>query len=255
MSPPLIAQPMWMGALVFDPAAEDISWWRDYPGTPWGSTTSTGGTAGSWSFNAFNAPPGGATLNGHDIAVFDGAASSLVRNSDPVSDIIAATEFGGLLLVNPASTPTSLGDTSSLNTTLLTTTQTLLSGGGVGSLYVTIKDDGGTPTVVLVVNDGTLKAVRRPLAGLSTWSAVQIRASAGTFGIRVNGGSWDSASFSGLASVAGGLRVGVNGGIYPSVAGYFQGSLAELVLSKHAFSDPVFDGFRAYSNDRYAIAV
>lgn len=232
----------------FDPADISLlSWFRDYTGSvPWSSTASNGSTAGSQTFNLFFSSPGLATVNGHNVAVFDGTTSSLVRSTAPISDMITATEFSIIFLASIVSAPTSASDTDPLNDAIFTGTAAL-GGGGVGSIFMSLKS---TPTIIGVGKDPVARSASSSIS-LGTWQAIQMRAHAGVLGTRVNGGSWTTTSFAGLSDISGGTRIGVNA----NASQYVSMSLAEFLFCKTAFSDATFDDWRAYFNTRYAISV
>lgn len=263
---PLLGMPFLCGS-----AFDGAFWWKDATPDPDNPTTAvlwiisplSGDTTGiPATFNSlFNSSPQNpaiATLDGYNVADFDGVDDNLGENAI-ARRFGSGSEFTFVVLLKLDASPTNLADTSASNMMIYS----LINEFGPGPFYVTTKTipanpptvPEAVPEVCAVVSDGSLHAAVTGIA-VGDWQLVQVRAFGGSVGIRVNGGSWSTVAFTGLSGFSSSYEGCVGGtnpivGIFPGPAP-LDGKVAQILVTPNALSDAVLDEFRQYLNDRYA---
>ncbi len=231
------------GEEAFDPATLSLTgWWRaSYSGSPWSGVASAG-TSGTRNLTeATNPPATGEALNGFTPADFDGTNDKL--GGDTGSNLYSASAYSGVALVYVDAITTDDSGNPYLN-------DGIICSSGTGDFGTTLRSTG--PTVDVFHWNGS--SYEKASATLSTgaWQLVQWKLESGTLKIRVNSGSWQTASASGgAASLGSSSRVGAN----YNASDFLDGKLAELMLSNTALSDANFDNIKGYLNSRYGLSL
>jgi hypothetical protein len=232
---------------VFDPATLPLSVWlrASFAASPWEGVASAG-TSGSHDFAEASTPPSvGTALNGFDPADFNGANDVLV-SADTMADFVD-DDCSGVVLFNAAAASADAGAGSRLNNPQFFGDGNALIGFGFSSAGVHLA---AWPTV----GGG---AVERVVAcGTGAWHMARFRLTdQTTLEVGVDSGAMQTTSFAGLTlhgSRTLACRIGPRG---TGAGPFFNGDIAELMITKSLLSDGDFDDIRSYFNARYALSL
>jgi hypothetical protein len=222
----------------FDPADLALEgWWQAaYAGGPWEGTASAGGS-GSQDLDATNDPSVGLSVNGYATASFNGTNDHL--DGANCSTFMTTTNFSGWALLNVS--------TIANNDASVTNQDNIVTTSGTGRWGIGLSDNGaGTVNTTLRIYTGVNRTVSTSFV-TAAWQLVQWRADGSTIEIRVNDGSWASATGGTIDSLAFALRVGQNAGDSQWLAAL----MLDIGLSKVKFSDDTFDNILDYCRARY----
>lgn len=225
---------------VFDPATLALTgWWRgSFAGSPWVGTASAGTSANQDMTEATNPPSVGATLNGYATADFDGTNDRFVLD-DVASTYVTAAAFSGWCLVYADVISTN-------NATVYENDGPIAQVGGYWG--ISFKSAG---EALFYMYDGAIQTTPAATFAAGAWQLVQWKYDGTNIKIRVNSGAWQSTAAGNLGSTAEALRAGGN----YSLVQFLDGRIADMALSKVAFSDGTFDDIKSYANGRYGLAL
>lgn len=236
---------------VFDISTLSLSGWFD--GDNYNSTTgawtgkASAGTSGSNSITADTGakPTTGSTLNGCGTVAFARASSQSVADSTSVlSTYITTSAWSIWALINNTSSVTSNSYTVGYDNHGIISDS--LSYWAIG----TSTNAGGVSTVYQW--DTAARGAQQALTD-SSWSLVQAYYDGSNVYMRVNSGTWQSGASGSIGTGLGSskLYLGKN---YNSGA-YFNGSMANVGLSKTAFSQATFDNIKSALNSKYGLSM
>jgi hypothetical protein len=212
-------------------------WWRaSYSASPWVGTESAAASSGRNLTEGTNPPATGSAINSLVTADFDGTNDRL--NGAACSTFMTVSAYSGWALVNLDAINTNNTSNYFLNDIILATT-------GTAEWCVYLRSSGPT---VGVTNTNAAGAA----AAISTggWALVQFRFGSGTTEIRVNSGSWVTASQSNVSSLAANLAVGDC-----AASGFLDGRIADIGLLKTRLDDTAFNNLKSYINSRYGLSL
>lgn len=208
---------------------------RDFVNPTWTGTASLG-TSGSNSLtDPGNEPAQGTALNGHGTANFNGTNDYFIA-SGTLDTYFASTTFSGWVLLSP--------DTVSTDRCVLEDS--------ANQFRLSIA--GGGATIGLAIN-GVEYVTRAITTGGYRWVTFRFDGSTAQIGVNeipgaAGGGSTAAAATS--MTLAGSLYVGTLNG---ASGDFYDGHVAEIVLTDFALNDSQFLAMRTYINQRYALSI
>jgi hypothetical protein len=194
-----------------------------------------------------NPPATGSALNGHVPADFDGTndrLKALTTAATVYDNFILDSAFTFVVLFRADSAEADAGDANSYaNPCLLSDAS---NDGGIGIAY----SDSGVRGWIYASGNWTSTAVAAPTA---TWQAVQVKYDGTTLKTRINRGSWTSQA-RGHVSFG---SMNAQPAIGRDYAGtkFFDGKIAEVMISGTTISDGNLDSILDYMNARYALSL
>ncbi len=244
--------PQVAGGSAFDPGTLNLTgWWRaSYAGSPWTPTASAGPSGSNGNLaEATNPPATGLAVNGHTPADFDGTDDRLVTASAN-----GEVDFYG----------TTLYATDSYTIIVLFYADAAVAGQGA-ALYdeaVLWGEQGATGGPILSFSTDGVKGGHFDFA---TWKSVSVAASTGNWhaaflrydNTNIEVGV-DSGAVSSITPDPGGYTpssADVNIGMNYAASKYFDGRIAEIMISSEALDDTARANIISYFNDRYGLAL
>ena len=228
----------------FDAASLQLTgWWRgSSAGSPWAGSPSTGSSGLRNLTEATNPPSAGTAVNGFAPADFDGTNDLMNVSGLTTRNLVSASAGSVAALVN----------IDAINTSVAI-------GGLIWQNDGIISDNGAYWGLMLggassnqaqgYVYDGAFSAAGVTIT-LATWQFLQMRWDGTRVEMRLNNGSWNTATAGSMQSTANGLRVGVN-----ADTRFFDGRLLELMTADRYVGENDFDRIRGYVNARYALSI
>lgn len=240
------------GAGTYDPSTINFSTWlrASFSASPWAAVASAG-VSGSHSYSeATNPPSAGAALNSLTPADFDGTNDRLARSGVTQDTFVSTTAYTIVVLYNADAAATDAGTSNQYDNPALVTG---FSSGAIGGSFMVAYSSGGLGAAHY--DGSSWLGITSGSAHNGAWTLGQARFDAGFLGVRLNGGAWaDNAkgSVSGLSEATSpGIRIGAN----YNLSAFFNGRIAEVMISATALSDATLNNIRSYISARYAISV
>lgn len=232
----------------FDAAALQLTgWWRaSYAGSPWLGSPSTGSSGLRNLTQATNPPSTAAAVNGFVPADFDGTNDFLTTGL-LTSDFVTASagSIAALVNIDAISTSVAVGGVAWYNDAIIND-----AGGYVGIVL------GGASSneAQAYVFDGVWFKAAGVTVTLGAWQFLQMRWDGSRVEIRLNNGSWNTATAGPIELMGGEVRVGISAGAPPG-GQFFDGKMLELMTIDRYLGTNDFDRIRGYVNARYALSV
>jgi hypothetical protein len=227
----------------FSPATLSLTgWWFDYAGSPWLGTVSAG-TSGSGNNDleeGTNPPSIGAALNGYDTANFDGTNDVLFGETGVTTTTYLDASAGSVAILFNADSAVAAAAAGAAYES------PALFGGNTGGTYYGIHYDAAGVRVTLY--DGAWKEVI-VAALVGEWNLAQVKHDGVNLMLRVNSGAWFSVAAGAIGNLTAPMAIGPD---YNSAA-FFDGKVAEVIVSDTVFSDGTFDQIITYISSKYAI--
>lgn len=208
--------------------------WRNFVNPTWSGTASLGTSGSNTLTDPGNEPAQGTALNGQGTANFNGTNDYFIA-SGTLDTYFAATAFSGWVLLSP--------DT--------VVTDRCILDDDANQFRLTI--EGGGSQVGLNIN-GVQYVTRAITTGGYRW--VTFRFDGATAQIGVNelpgaaGGGSSAAAVTSM-TLAGNFYIGA----LSSLSDFFDGHIAEIVLTDFVLNDSQFLAMRTYINQRYALSI
>lgn len=228
------------GAAAFDitSLSWDGLWLPSYASSPWAGTASAGGSSGRDLSEGTNAPSSVGALNGNNFARFDGT-NDLLKTATNATDFITTTNFSGASLCYLVSCATN-DSNPAFNDVLVFTT-------GAVRFGIHFRNATGTYTARLAIDTGATQEVTVPIS-VSAWMLLQWRGDGTDIEIRLNGGTWQSASGGTISGLGFTLSLA-------NLITFAEIDVCWLGLSKSFFSDADFDNILEYSRTMSGLAL
>jgi hypothetical protein len=225
------------GIAEIDPSTLSLTgWWKNWGGSsPWSGSASAG-VSGDGSHDLVAGDiPATTTLNSLNVADFDGTADTLLGEGT-LDSYFNTSVVCGLMLVNSdvSQSRTLLADTSS-------------------QVHVRIS---ATEALFEIDNLGTAASVSRAFTH-SAWQLITFRFDGANLQVGVNespgasgGGSTEVRTdpISSLSNQPGVAK-------QPGGVSFYNGKIAEIILTDQALTDVQFAGLKLYINNRYALSL
>lgn len=221
-------------------------WWRaPYNGKPWWGNNSLGVSGPNNPLTeSFPTPSVGASLNGYTVADYDGVDDEIGTATGPARQMtfFLTTTSGTIICLFNA-------DTADADDPITTWANPSLcgmeaGGGGVTLAYSSAGARAGIFTGGAWVNLSVA-------ASTGSWHVAMMKWGGGTMYLRVDSGSWSSIAAGAITDLASYMISGIN----QSGAVFYDGSVAEIMMSQNALSDSECDGIKAYMNARYGLSL
>jgi hypothetical protein len=235
---------------ILDPASLNLSLWSraSYGGSPWASLASAGVSSGRDLVEGTNPPAVGAAITGTlTPADFDGTNDKLRTPISPgillFSDFITASAFTFVVLFKADTAAADGGDSASYDNPCLI--GDISNDGGIGVAF----SDSGVRGFSYSGQDWSSTAVA---CATGAWHCAQVKLVSGVLKTRVDTGSWNNQNRNNVAvaSIGAAPVIGRNYN-----AKFFDGKIAEIIMSPVALSDAVLTQLVAYFNWRYALSL
>lgn len=224
---------MRVGPNGFSPASLPMELWVKAPfaASPWTGNSSAGGSGSRNLSEATNPPSAGAALSGRATADFDGTNDRLV-GAAPLT-FIDADEWSAIVLFKADTAAADVGATfRRLNPALVAADN--------ATWGVHFASDG----VSLTHSDGVSSYERVVAANTANWHLAQAKLLGGDLSLRVDSGAWST-----LGSVPNGSFVTAATNVGKNfTTTFYDGLIAEIMLSKTGFSADEFDDIKDYVN-------
>lgn len=234
----LVSAQTWAGGGGFNPATLSLEgWWRpNYGGSPWSGTASAGGSGSRNLTEATNPPSAGTAINGLTPANFDGTNdkidgagwSTFVLNTAGSIIVLFNADTAALVSLGPFDNPglveSNQGD------------GVCFSDSGFGHSF---HDGTWHHNVVACATGG--------------WHVGQCKWDASNSYVRVDSGSWTTLGHAGITDLSGTItRLGAT----YNLGAFYDGRIAEAMMSKTAFADAVFTSLVSqYFNPTYGLSL
>lgn len=230
---------------VFDPATLALTgWWRgSFSASPWVGNASAGTSATHDLTEATNPPSVGAAVAGYTPADFDGS-NDLLENASTCDNFLSNTAYSGSALVYVDSIATNATPAIYDNDQIVNTQ---------GIAYWGIYLRSGSGGLVGIFHyDGSYHTAEAAFTA-AQWNLVQYDYDGATIRIRVNGGTWQTASAGTLHAgfAARTFQIGRN----TSSTEFLDGKYLDLMTSQSKFTDDTHDDILSYCRTRYGLAL
>jgi hypothetical protein len=234
------------GPPAFDPGTLSLTgWWRDYAGSPWVGTASSGDSGNNDLTEATN-PPGVSSLNSHGTADYDGTNDNLT--ADGTQDTyLASADGSGWVLFN-ADTAHADASTADFSPNFL--------GESNGTWGVGFSSSG----IHIFVFDGS-NGLSEKLIACATggWHLLRWKyhySSGMTLSLALDGGVWQDVTSAFGSGLSGTLTGTVRSGLrYNNGTPFFDGEVADMGISDAVLTDQNFTDVLSYVNSRYGLSL
>lgn len=240
------------GAAVFNPATLNLTTWlrASFASSPWAGVASAG-VSGSHSYSeATNPPSVGAALNSLNPADFDGTNDRLARSGVTQDTFVSSTEYTVIVLYNADAAATDAGASAQYSNPALVTG---FSSVGIGGSFMVAYSSAGLGAAHY--DGSSWLGITSGSAHNGAWTLGQARFSGGFLGVRLNGGAFVDNAKGSVSGLADGGTSGVRIGANYDASLFFDGRIAEVMISATALSDATLNNIRSYISARYAISV
>ncbi len=221
----------------FDPSSLSLTGWyrTNYGGADWTGTASAG-SSGTRTLTTGTAPSNATTLNGMNVAAFDGSNDVLIQGTGTLDDYINAAAYSVVMLVRPKSAASAAGNIYD-NDQIVSD-----SGGNFGVAW-------SSSGVAAWHYDGDWTATGWTALTGNTWAMVSSVYNGTDMSCRVNNGTAATQAQGNVSGLGVTLRLGQNFG---SV--FTEMDVAELMISDTELTTQLAD-VKSYFNTRYGLAL
>lgn len=231
---------------VFDPTtlAFDGLWLPSFTGSPWVASASAGGSGSNGNLSEGTDPPAtGTAVNGYTPAAFRGDVGGLdadqLISAHAFSTFATASAYSGTCIFNCRKFTTNAGSGSFYDN------GSIWTNGAYAGLV--LRGSGASGNVTLFHFDGSQQSVSAAISK-DTWYVVDWKFSSGTLYLRINGGSWQTAtSIGNLADLTATFQMSKQ---YDNHK-YLNADVMALGVAKTALSDADLDNFYSYAQDTF----